>query len=128
MVSQPIGDSFALCNCARLLPSLRQIYKQMLVSFQVEQAKLGKTVEAAMREKQDEAAHWKKLYVQATRDGQAAEQEGVADGDGAAGALGVDERVKLQGEVRVCGTARLVLVDEAVGGWLRGLRFRTRGW
>lgn len=79
----------------------------MLVSFQVEQAKLGKTVESEMREKQDEAAHWKKLYVQATGGDEAISGEGTSgEGKGeaaqvAGGALGVDENVKLRGEVWV---------------------------
>ncbi|CAM9314835.1 unnamed protein product, partial [Ectocarpus sp. 13 AM-2016] len=42
-----------------------EIYKQMLVGFQMDQAKLGKETQAALREKEDEAKHWKKLYLKA---------------------------------------------------------------
>ncbi|CAN0261969.1 unnamed protein product, partial [Ectocarpus sp. 8 AP-2014] len=32
----------------------------------MDQAKLGKETQAALREKEDEAKHWKKLYLKAT--------------------------------------------------------------
>lgn len=71
----------------------------------MDQAKLGKETQAALREKEDEAKHWKKLYVKATGDGEddggkSEADDGDGDGGGAgAGALGVDEVVKLQAQV-----------------------------
>lgn len=82
----------------------------MLVGFQMDQAKLGKETQFALREKEDEARHWRKLYAEATgggKEGSDAEAEGTGDGDEeeGAGALGVDERVKLRAEVRRRGGA-----------------------
>lgn len=66
----------------------------------MDQARLGKEIQVAMREKEDEAAHWKRLYVQATKESGAADAEAGVEGEGgAAGALGVDETVKLRAEV-----------------------------
>lgn len=94
----------------------------MLVDFQIDQARLGKTFQVELREVQDEAAHWKKLYVQASSKGEnggiggnevsvAGEGAGVGDeerrpeaagaAEAAGGALGVDDRVKLRGELSV---------------------------
>lgn len=78
----------------------------MLVGFQMDQAKLGKEIQSALREKEDEADHWKKLYAQVSGDegimGGEGTAEGGDDGDrGGAGALGVDERVRLQAKVIV---------------------------
>lgn len=70
----------------------------MLVSFQIDQAKLGKEMQAALREKEDEAAHWKRLYAKASGEADSGAGEN-GDGD-AAGALGVDELIKLRAEVR----------------------------
>lgn len=103
----------------------------------MDQAKLGKETQAALREKEDEAKHWKKLYVKATGGGGGDEGEGEGeesggggnpesgegdgDGDGGgdgAGALGVDEVVKLQAQVRpwcAGGCAR------SLAGWLAGV-------
>eukprot|EP00903_Cladosiphon_okamuranus_P018576 g17099.t1 len=90
-----------------------EIYKQMLVGFQMDQAKLGKETQAALREKEDEAKHWKKLYLMAAAgeedDGDEGGDDGkpaADDGDGnggadGAGALGVDEVIKLQAQVDV---------------------------
>lgn len=78
----------------------------------MDQAKLGKETQAALREKEDEAKHWKKLYVKATGSEEGEEGEGEeggadgnpeagdGDGGGGAGALGVDGAVKLQAQVR----------------------------
>lgn len=88
----------------------------MLVGFQMDQAKLGKEIQAALREKEDEATRWKQLYLKAQGKH---EEESVTAGDGfaeasaaeggeapagdngptAAGALGVDEIVKLRSQV-----------------------------
>eukprot|EP00752_Nemacystus_decipiens_P004692 g4280.t1 len=87
-----------------------EIYKQMLVGFQMDQAKLGKETQAALREKEDEAKHWKKLYVKATGDGEDGGEGDDGDGDGGgdgAGALGVDEVVKLQAQVDVLTSVNL---------------------
>lgn len=71
----------------------------------MDQAKLGKETQAALREKEDEAKHWKKLYAKATGDGEddgEGEEGGEGDGDSGgdgAGALGVDDVVKLQAQV-----------------------------
>lgn len=81
----------------------------------MDQAKLGKETQAALREKEDEAKHWKKLYAKATGGGEdegddsggggggdnpeTGNDDGDIGGDGA-GALGVDEVVKLQAQVR----------------------------
>lgn len=74
----------------------------------MDQAKLGKETQAALREKEDEAKHWKKLYLKATgvdEDGEGGgggggNPETGDDGEGAGGALGVDMLVKLDAEVR----------------------------
>ena len=76
----------------------------------MDQAKLGKETQFALREKEDEARRWRKLHAEATgggKEGGDAEAEGTEDGDGeeGAGALGVDERVKLRAEVRRRGRA-----------------------
>ncbi|CAM9276390.1 unnamed protein product [Pylaiella littoralis] len=91
-----------------------EIYKQMLVGFQMDQAKLGKETQAALREKEDEANHWKKLYAQVTGTedggGEGAGGGGGGGGDGTpgtgdsgegAGALGVDTVVSLRSQVDV---------------------------
>lgn len=71
----------------------------------MDQAKLGKETQAALRENEDEAKHWRKLYLTATG-GDDDEDGGVEGGEdpeaaeGGAGALGVDAIVKLQSEVR----------------------------
>lgn len=77
----------------------------------MEQAKLGKEVQVAMREKQVEALHWKQLYAQAAREkhegatAASAEGGGEDNGDGGAGgALGVGESIKLHAEVSFCCT------------------------
>lgn len=74
----------------------------------MDQAKLGKETQAALREKEDEARHWKKLYLKAKGGDEEDDEEGGGDAepadDGAeAGALGVDAVVKLQAQVRACG-------------------------
>ncbi|CAM9548987.1 unnamed protein product, partial [Ectocarpus sp. 12 AP-2014] len=98
-----------------------EIYKQMLVGFQMDQAKLGKETQAALREKEDEAKHWKKLYLKATggeedgEDGGAGAGAGAGggnpetgdDGEGAGGALGVDMLVKLEAELDVLRSVNL---------------------
>ena len=68
------------------------------MNFQINQAKLGKEMQSALREKEDEAAHWKRLYAKAS--GEADSGAGENGGGNAAGALGVDELVKLRAEVR----------------------------
>lgn len=69
----------------------------------MDQAKLGKETQLALREKEDEAQHWRKMYAKATggAEGEAEVDggEGAGIGEEGAGALGVDERVKLQAEV-----------------------------
>lgn len=81
----------------------------------MDQAKLGKETQAALREKEDEANHWKKLYAQVTGTedggGEGAGGGGGGGGDGTpgtgdggegAGALGVDTVVSLRSQVRAC--------------------------
>lgn len=91
----------------------------------MDQAKLGKETQAALREKEDEAKHWKKLYLKATggdEDGQGGgggggDPETGDDGEGAGGALGVDILVKLEAEVRASVTSplRVLLLSKHVG-------------
>ena len=78
-----------------------QAYKQMLVSFQIDQAKLGKEMQAALREKEDEAAHWKRMYSKVAREADnGAGDDGENGGSGAgAGTLEMYERIRLQAEV-----------------------------
>ncbi|CAN0253133.1 unnamed protein product, partial [Ectocarpus fasciculatus] len=92
----------------------------MLVGFQMDQAKLGKETQAALREKEDEAKHWKKLYVKATGGEEDGEDGGGGggnpetgdDGEGAGGALGVDMLVKLEAEVDVLRSVNLEWEDK----------------
>lgn len=70
----------------------------------MDQAKLGKEIQAALREKEDEAAHWKKLLDMEKNGGGggasgAGGGDGHTNGDDGSGALGVDDGVKLRAEV-----------------------------